>query len=202
MSDASHQTSDSRLWQLSEYLVRASVMALVLTGQMLPAGAVTAQEPVVRPSVVTPVQPPSPFPPESITDSDEAATSSAEAPIAVLLVPADATRPQVIPSASKHDAVDTEVVQEFHDWRVTIRPGIAPARRAHLIQAPVPHAHVSVPVTINIHHEMPLLWHVPSTYSGWWTAPTTAYLFQRPLPYWQLRGDFFHLRPFIPGLWF
>ncbi len=48
----------------------------------------------------------------------------------------------------------------------------------------------------------PWLWSVPSTYPTGWNAPTSAYLFQRPRPYWKLRGDFHHLAPFIPGLWY
>ena len=171
-----------------EHAVRSLAVALVLTGQMLPAGSVSAQDGPQPPSVVSPDSSPMPPAPPPATES----------------------QPMVAPAVAPSAVSDPEGTHTLGDWQMTIRPGIVPARLAPLVlapcpEAPAPQTSVSVPVTVNIHNQAmpyPWMWSVPSTYPTWWNAPTSAYLFQRPRPYWKLRGDFHHLAPFIPGLWY
>ena len=172
--------SESWCMQLGEHAVRTAIVALVLTGQMLPAGSVSAQDSPQPPSVATPAAP----------------------------VPATA-EPLPMEISGAAPSADS-VVAETDTLGMSIRPRIVPPRPAPglpvpRIEAPVPQTSVSVPVTVNIHNQAmspSWMWSVPSTYPTGWYAPTSAYLFQRPRPYWQLRGDFHHLAPFIPGLWY
>lgn len=174
--------------RLGEHTIRTAMVALVLTGQMLPAGSVSAQDDPLPPSAA--VKP-------AAKAVKAAATVSAAQPPLVFVS-------EVAPSpVTTQDGDHT-----LGEWKMTIRPGSVlakPAPRVQAEQAPAPQATVSVPVTVTIHNlsmPSPLVWSVPSTYPSWWYAPTSAYLFQRPRPYWQLRGDFHHLQPFIPGLWY
>lgn len=200
---------DSWCLRLGENAVRSAIVALVLTGQMLPAGSVSAQDGPLPPSAASPYQLPTPPAPESVIPPAQAATQAAPAspPPAA---PAPAAQPMMAPAVAPSAVSASEETHTLGDWKMTIRPGIVPARPAPFVLAPCPEAmlpqtSVSVPVSVNVHNNAmpyPWLWSVPSTYPTWLNAPTSAYLFQRPRPYWKLRGDFHHLAPFIPGLWY
>ncbi len=188
--------TESWFIRLGENAVRSTVIALVLTGQMLPAGAVSAQEGPLPPTVASPDQlAPSPLPEASIP-------------------PAAQTQPTAPPPAPPEVAPPPEGTCQIGDWAMIIRPGFVPAKPAPLALDPcalavAPQYSVSVPVTVNVNnhatpspYQFPWMWSVPATYPTQWNAPTSAYLFQRPRPYWKLRGDFHHLAPFIPGYWY
>ncbi len=218
--------TESWFMRLGENAVRSTVMALVLTGQMLPAGAVSAQEGPTPPSVSSPDQlPPLPMPEASIPPAaplpekivEEAATAEQAAAAAVQAAKDAAIRAvenasPVQPTATPEVAPLPEGTHQLADWTMIIRPGFVPAKPvAHVLDqcvlVPPPQTSVSVPVTVNVHnnvspHQFPWMWSVPATYPTQWNAPTSAYLFQRPRPYWKLRGDFHHLAPFIPGYWY
>lgn len=204
---------ESWCMRLGEHTIRTAMVALVLTGQMLPAGSVSAQEDPLPPTFAAPKRP-------TITPTTEA-TAPKPAPVEGQPTPLPAkVNPTLAEAAQPLPMVVPEVVQSpvtaqngthaFREWKMTIRPGSGSAKPAPRVPDPPvaalqPQATVSVPLTVNIHHmamPSPLVWSVPSTYPSWWYAPTSAYLFQRPRPYWQLRGDFHHLQPFIPGLWY
>lgn len=223
--------TESWFIRLGENAVRSTVMALVLTGQMLPAGAVSAQEGLLPPSVASPNQlAPAPLPEASIppaaplpetlieetptpeqptTAPVEAATKAAAFAVGDA-IPAQPTTP---PPALSEVAPLPAGTHQIGDWIMTIRSGLVPAKPAPYTLNPcalavAPQNSVSVPVTINVNNhatptpdQFPWMWSVPATYPTQWNAPTSAYLFQRPRPYWQLRGDFHHLAPFIPGYW-
>ena len=209
-------------------MVRSTVIALVLTGQMLPAGSVSAQEGPMPPSIASPDQLPAPPKPDASTPpaaplpekideakdaADKAAAEAAKE--AAVRAAEDAAKAQPIAPASTTPGAAPlpEGTHQLGDWTMTIRPGIYPAKPVqHGLNpcepAAVPQNSVSVPVTVNVNtanaspYQFPWMWSVPATYPTQWNAPTSAYLFQRPRPYWQLRGDFHHLAPFIPGLWY
>ena len=152
-----------------------------------------------------------PTPPASEASAPPApATAPTESAPVPATPPSAEPLPMVVPGVAPSAVSATEVTHTLGDWKMTIRPGIVPSRPAPSVpapcpEAPVPRASVSVPVTIQVNNSTvpyPWLWSVPSTYPTWRYAPTSAYLFQRPRPYWQLRGDFHHLAPFIPGLWY
>lgn len=191
MDTGTSHIPESWCMRLGENAVRSAIVVLVLTGQMLPAGSVSAQDGPAPPKAATPDQPPEP-------------------PSAEAIAPGAEAQPSVSPAEVPPSAPIAEGTHSFGDWTMIIRPGIVPARLAPSApapcpEAPTPPAGVSVPVTIHINNSTapyPWMWSVPSTYPTWWNAPTSAYLFQRPRPYWQLRGDFHHLQPLIPGLWY
>lgn len=189
MDASSTHLSESWFMRLGEHTIRTAMVALVLTGQMLPAGSVSAQDDPLPPTAA--VRP-------AAKAVNAAATEAAQPPLVFVS--------EVAPNpVTAQDGTHTLV-----EWKMTIRPGSVPAKPAPCVQAPLvaapdPRTTVSVPVTVHVHNlamPSPLVWSVPSTYPTWWYAPTSAYLFQRPRPYWQLRGDFHHLQPFIPGLWY
>ena len=222
MDTGSTHSSASWCMRLGENAVRSAVMALVLTGQMLPAGSVSAQDDPLPPSAVASEQPPAPpastaVVPTAAPVSEEklpAAAQGEKAAAEAAQAVSEAISAAPLPTVSPVDAPGEIMVQEgthrFGDWIITIRPGVASVKPAPFIQAPIepapaPQTSVSVPVTVHVHNHAapyPWMWSVPSTYPTGWYAPTSAYLFQRPRPYWQLRGDFHHLGPFIPGLWY
>ena len=197
------------LMRMGENIVRTAMVALVLTGQMLPAGSVSAEDGPLPPSLATPGQPPEPPMSEAVTPE----SSPAVEPMNPDAAAADPL-PMVVPGLPPSEVTVQSGMHTLGDWKMIIRPGIVPAKPAPrapavMEQAPIPQTSLSVPVTVNVNQiagPYPLVWSVPATYSGWWNAPTSAYLFQRPRPYWQLRGDFHHLAPFISapfisGLW-
>ena len=232
--------------RLGEHAVRAVAVALVLTGQMLPAGAVSAQEEPASPTFSQPfVQADTERPAvPSVTEAAAPAPLSGEAKSDAALPPAASPEPTpaevpardtvAVPETAESEAAvevapapetllvtgpENEVMEatldpntfRFGDWTMTIRPGAVVPRSEPYIQAPLnespaPMTNVSVPVTVTINNPAPHMpygyspWSTPWSYASYWNAPTSAYLFQRPQPYWQLRGDFYHLRPFIPGL--
>ncbi len=212
-------------------MVRSTVIALVLTGQMLPAGAASAQEGPMPPTAASPDQLPAPPKPDASTppaaplpekiDEETAAAEKAAAAVeaakeAVARAVEDAaqTQPTAPASTTPEVAPLPEGTHQLGDWTMTIRPGIVPAQPVQHVLDPcgsaqVPQNSVWVPVTVNVNnhanpspYQFPWMWSVPSTYPTQWNAPTSAYLFQRPRPYWKLRGDFHHLAPFISGYWY
>jgi len=235
-------SQDSWCMRLGEYAIRTVVMALVVTGQMLPTGAVSAQDEPAIPKLSEPAAqsaaelPAVPVAPLRVEAKTNAALPEAASPEPT---PANATvsDPPALPEDAKSEPAveiapapeslqvrdpEHEVMEStldpntfrFGDWTMTIRPGAYPPRSEPYIQAPVnespvPFTNVSVPVTVNITNPAPQMpywstpwssaWSSPWSYASYRNAPTSAYLFQRPQPYWQLRGDFYHLRPFIPG---
>ncbi len=268
--------SDSWLMRLGEHTVRSVAMALVLTGQMLPAGSVSAQEEPPAPSFVSPEPPLTPVSvtpdsaievPVAETKSEDAAPADAATeskpedmppvePAAPVPTPADipvdekaihdvadevkaaaeaavkaakkevaepvdqggekktlapepstliAPPPVVISAETQAEVASTESHYTFGDWTVTVRPGIIPAKPDPFIQEPIQQTSGSLSVPVNVHinnvsgTQMPLQWYTPSTYPSWGLTPSSAYLFQRPLPFWKTRGDFDQLAPFIPG---
>lgn len=249
MDAGTTHTENSWFLRLSEHTVRAVAMALVLTGQMLPSGAVSAQDdppfptlsapPAVGSAELSPTaaeHPPVPpvaetvapvevvdgvkteeaLPPEATTEptpvESPAAHQTPVAPLPEALPAAPSTAAEEAPAPAIPTA-DTPVVSNSYqlgEWTMTIRPGAFPARPAPEFPAPSHDSPVSqqnnmsVPVTVNVNNVTPQLsqWYTPWGNSNYWNSPTSAYLFQRPQPYWQLRGDFYHLRPFIPGLWY
>lgn len=200
--------------KFSELGVTAWAMGLVISGHMLPSGAVSADEPA--PLVLPTEVPPTPAAPES-----EKATAPEQIAAPVIAPAPSPTNPDAS-AASSSSAKESEtrlptinpaVVSaqpvseskyQFEGWSVTVRP--APRKAitqdtAFLPAVTMPSTQVKVPVNVQVNNSapgFPLLWNIPnSTYMPWWQAPTSAYLFQRPQPYWQLRGDFYHLAPFI-----
>ena len=220
--------TESWFIRLGENAVRSTVIALVLTGQMLPAGSVSAQEGPLPPTVASPDQlAPAPLPeanippaaplPEKIAEEAGAPEQPAAAPVEAATeaaVGAVQNAAQTQPPAPPEVAPLPEGTHQIGDWAMIIRPGIVPAKPApHVLDpcalAVAPQNSVSVPVTVNVNnhatpspYQFPWMWSVPATYPTQWNAPTAAYLFQRPRPYWKLRGDFHHLAPFIPGYWY
>lgn len=187
--------------QLGEQSVIAWAMGLVITGHMLPAGGIAAQEPAVptlsvpeapqaEPPVTSAVE--TPAAPEPEKPADAVAT-----PVAIEALPVAAVSPM------GPEPLNTEErVYKFDDWTVTIRP--APKNIVRIPEpvraSVVPVSHVQVPVNVQVNNTVPMMpwnWSVDSTYTPWMQAPTSNYLFERPRPYWQLRGDFHHLRPYI-----
>lgn len=293
--------------QLSEQSLRGFTMFLVLTGQMLPSGAIHAQEEPLAPSCSSPVTADAPQPDVTQPDATEPdatepdatgptppapadttpletspeASESAEPPAAVTEPPSESVPAPSAPAApGQDDAISPELAEDqqatekeplakdpqaakdqlpvnndkssevaapeptppasapsidnspplptidpsgvesmpqegqtyvFGDWTVVVRPGPVAPQPLPAIQAPLgdfvnPQTNVHVPVDVRVNQIAPQSsawsgWGAPWAYPAYWTAPTSAYLFQRPQPYWQLRQDFFHLRPFIPGLW-
>ena len=204
---------ESWCMRLGEHTIRTAMVALVLTGQMLPAGSVSAQDDPLPPTFAAPEKPPK-------SPATEATAPKPAPVVGQPIPPAAAVKPAATKAAQSPLMFVSEVapspvttqdsVHTFGEWKMTIRPGSVPAKPAPRVPDPPvaalqPQATVSVPVTVTIHNlamPSPLVWSVPSTYPTWWYAPTSAYLFQRPRPYWQLRDDFHHLQPFIAGLWY
>lgn len=223
MDTDTHHFTESWFMRLGENTVHWTVTALVLTGQLLPAGAVSAQEEPAPPAAVSPDQlpalpmlepsipPPAPLPERLVEQAATAEATEAAQPAAAPVLAVQEKAP--VPTLAE-EAPPPKDTHQIGDWTMTIRPGIFPAKPAPPVPDPcdlalAPQANVSVPVTINVHHhesptpyQSPWMWSVPATYPTQWNAPTSAYLFQRPRPYWKLRGDFHHLAPFIPGYWF
>ena len=191
--------------QVGERGVIAWAMGLVITGQMLPSGAVAAQEPVPALAIPTDTVPPAPPAPETpaaelpATAVPPAETSAVEvAPPVVTTEPLPAISPAIVAAPQTQN----EVRYSFNDWTMTVRPAPkASVRQPQVIHRPhAPMSHVQVPVSVQVNNavpSLPVMWNPNFTYSSWWTAPTSAYLFERPQPYWKLRGDFDQLRPFI-----
>lgn len=185
--------------QVGERGVIAWAMGLVITGQMLPAGAVAAQEPVPTLAIPADTVPPAPPAPEApAAEAPAAAPATETTPPAVAAAPLPAISPAIVAASQPQD----EVKYSFNDWTMTVRPApknvIQYPRVIH--QPHVPMSHVQVPVNVQVNNAvptLPVMWNPNFTYSSWWTAPTSAYLFERPQPYWKLRGDFDQLRPFI-----
>ena len=257
MDSGSMDFSHSWGMRLGEIVIRSVAMALVLTGQMLPSGSVSAEDGPPFPVLVAPEspaveQPPEPpvaeaiaspeatlvdeLPTEAPTpvatttptpvieqplpavDQDtpadiEAAVPEIPAAPAPALPPEEETQPlptttpAAPPAVIPNPMTETESRYTFGDWTVTVRPGPVAARLAAFIAEPLQSPQFTVPVTVNNYHApaaLPLGWSIPAYASAWentWgSTPTSAYLFQRPLPYWKLHGDFPHLAPFIPGL--
>lgn len=186
--------------QVGERGVIAWAMGLVITGHMLPAGAVAAQEPAPTLAIPADAVPPAPPVPEAPAAEAAAAAAPAAdvAPPAVGADPLPAISPAVVAAPQPQD----EVKYSFNDWTMTVRP--APknvVRQPQVIHRPhAPMSHVQVPVNVQVNNavpSLPVMWNPNFTYTSWWTAPTSAYLFERPQPYWKLRSDFDQLRPFI-----
>lgn len=102
---------------------------------------------------------------------------------------------------------------QIGEWTMTILPGPVPPKAIHEYRAPVGcegapmnQNNVSVPVNVTVNNTgsqgwpWASPWSTPWANANYWNSPTAAYLFQHPQPYWQLRQDFYHLRPFIRGL--
>lgn len=191
--------------QVGERGVIAWAMGLVITGQMLPSGAVAAQEPA--PTLVIPADtvPPAPPVPEApAAEVPAAAAPAAATPTVEAAPPAVATEPlpTISPAIVAVPQPQDEMKYSFNDWTMTIRPApktvVRQPQIIHRVNAPM--SHVQVPVNVQVNNavpSLPVMWNPNFTYSSWWTAPTSAYLFERPQPYWKLRGDFDQLRPFI-----
>lgn len=187
--------------QIGERGVIAWAMGLVITGHMLPAGGIEAQEPAV-PTLSVPEAPQAEPPATPAVETP--AAPEPEKPAEAIATPVDIEAlPVVSVSPMGPEPLNTEErVYKFDDWTVTIRP--APK---NIIRIPeparasvVPVSHVQVPVNVQVNNTVPMMpwnWSVDSTYTPWMQAPTSNYLFERPRPYWQLRGDFHHLRPYI-----
>lgn len=219
--------------QLGERGVIAWAMGLVITGHMLPAGGIAAQEPAVptlsvpatpkseaaaapaveAPAPVVPEAPVPPAPEAPAAQAPAAQAPAAQTPATPVDPPkaaeaaAGSVASEALPVASVipvgPEPLNTdERVYKFDDWTVTIRP--APKNVVRIPEAThssvVPVSHVQVPVHVQVNNTVPMVpwnWSVDSTYTPWMQAPTSNYLFERPRPYWQLRGDFHHLRPYI-----
>ncbi len=206
----------SILMRMTEQAVRTFAMALVLTGQMLPAGAVSAQDGQPSPALSAPApQDVAQQPPEAqALPATPAVVAPEPTPIeSKPAAPAEDEKREVViaPQATAAISGPRENTYTFGDWTVTIRhgeasPRSAPCQPAALFEAPVPPPSISVPVTVHIQNSsppQPTLWLPPWSYSSNpWSTPTSAYLFQRPRPYWQLDPEFHRLRPFIRGLWY
>ncbi len=100
---------------------------------------------------------------------------------------------------------------QLGDWTMTIRPGPITPRISRANHTPVVYEggpanqnNVTVPVHVTVNNMTSQNWPWATPWAAFndWNSPSAAYLLQRPQPYWQLRGDFYHLRPFIPGLWY
>lgn len=102
---------------------------------------------------------------------------------------------------------------QIGEWTMVILPGPVPPKTVHEYRAPVTYEgypanqnNLSVPVNVNVNNMASQSWPWASPWAtpwsnlNYWNSPTAAYLFQHPQPYWQLRQDFYHLRPFIRGL--
>ena len=181
---------------LAERSITLWAMALVVSGHMLPSGSASAQD---LPSLSIPVnaQAAEPTP----VETSGPATPVDARPALKSAEPASQL-PVIQPAISASPASRTEAKYSFDQWTVMVRSAPQPSVRQaprHLTP-PGLVSNVKVPVHVQVNNaapQIPLLWNVNSTYSPWWQAPTNAYLFRRPQPYWQLRGDFFHLAPFI-----
>ncbi len=166
-------------FRISNWCLRSAVTALVLTGQLFPAGTVNAQD-----------NPPQDDQPLSVTP----AVPSVEAKEGDMRITAAG-------SALAEVAGDNE-------WGIVIRPhrpraasAVAPPKLMADRPASREAGNVSVQVS-QIAGTSFQPWGVHPIFAepSLWRGPTSAFLFDRPLPYWQLRGDFHHLRPFISRL--
>lgn len=184
--------------QLGERGVIAWAMGLVITGHMLPVGGIEAQEPAV-PTLSVPAAEPT-----AVPATEAPATPDVAKPADAVAIPAASEVPStasIRPLAPEPQTTE-ERVYRFDDWTMTIRPAPKNVTR-NSPRAPrpvVPVSHVQVPVQVQVNNSLPMVpwnWSVDSTYTPWMQAPTSNYLFERPRPYWKLRGDFHHLRPFI-----
>lgn len=173
-----------------------------------------AAEPTpVAEEAVTPAEThPEPAAPESSAAETEPApnVTSEEAPAPTL--PAVQASEATAPPAAAVDSTDPTKYQ-IGEWTMTILPGPVPSKVVHEYRAPVGcegapmnQNNVSVPVNVTVNNTGSQSWPWASPWStpwsnvNYWNSPTAAYLFQHPQPYWQLRQDFYHLRPFIRGL--
>ncbi len=145
---------------------------------------------------------------EAAPAPDDSATSE-EAPAP------NPTESQAGDTASPSATVDSTDPSKFQigEWTMAIIPGPVPPKVIHEYRAPVSYEgypanqnNLSVPVNVNVNNMASQTWPWASPWAtpwgnlNYWNSPTAAYLFQHPQPYWQLRQDFYHLRPFIRGL--
>lgn len=120
--------------------------------------------------------------------------------------PAPLAAPVEMADLSKH---------QIGEWTMTIMPGPVPPKVVHESRAsagceaaPMNQNNISVPVNVTVNNTgsqgqgwpWASPWATPWSNLNYWNSPTAAYLFQHPQPYWQLRQDFYHLKPFIRGL--
>lgn len=116
------------------------------------------------------------------------------------------------PAAAAVESADPNKYQ-IGEWTMMILPGPVPPkviREYHAPTtceaAPMNQNNISVPVNVTVNNTgsqgwpWASPWDTPWANLNYWNSPTAAYLFQHPQPYWQLRQDFYHLKPFIRGL--
>lgn len=155
--------------------------------------------------------------PESPVTSEPPVTEATPAPSATTEeapAPTPPAEQAVAPAPSATAAESTDPNKyEIGEWTMLIVPGPVPpkaVREYHVPTtcdaAPMNQNNVSVPVNVTVNNTGSQGWPWASPWStpwanlNYWNSPTAAYLFQHPQPYWQLRQDFYHLKPFIRGL--
>lgn len=182
---------DSLVLRLTNWCLRSVVTVLVLTGQLLPSGAVQVEA----------TQVPNPQP---VTLSAEATAGEVSTESEAVLLPVEI---QITPAVAP---LDLPVAGQFGEMRIrpARRPTPRPANEPKLLAVVSPPAAtrqnspaVNVQVSqVAVTSFQPWGVHPIFAEPSLWRGPTSAYLFDRPLPYWQLRSDFHHLRSMIPRL--
>lgn len=187
---------------LGEMGVIAWSMGLVISGHMLPSGSVAAQE--------------SSLPVLAVPSDTGAATQDTAVEAVPTVVPVVADVASAVPMEQKLPVIQPGIVStalpreetkyQFDNWTVTVRPArkvAAPPQGpnnsvAQLLQLPLG--------SNNGTQTLPLMGPASAYNSPWWQQAMSPYLFQSPQTYWRLRGDqpfwqlredFYHLRPFI-----
>ncbi|RLS55008.1 MAG: hypothetical protein DWH91_10270 [Planctomycetota bacterium] len=192
---AANSLSESLVLRLTNWCLRSVVTALVLTGQLLPSGAVQVEA----------TQIPTPQP---VTLSGEPTVGDASPePEAVVVPVSSPVEIQIIPAVAP---LDLPVAGQQGEMRIrpAKRPVPHPTNQPKLLAVVPPSVAArqnSTAVNVQVSQV------VATSFQPWgvhpifaepslWRGPTSTYLFDRPLPYWQLRSDFHHLRPMISRL--